>query len=103
MEEEIKYSYLSEKMKKIYSDSLKKLKAGEISLDGALDIFYEHLNFRYQENDKLLKDLESSKNKIEFLESHLTAVYAKYLNKFSEEDKPKVVSELVKRLLNENQ
>ena len=103
MAEENKFPYLSEEMKKIYSESLKKLKAGEISLEGALDIFYEHLNFRYQENDKLLKDLEISTNRIEFLESHLTAVYAKYLNRFSEEDKPKVVSELVKKLLTENQ
>jgi hypothetical protein len=81
MTEENKYPYLSETMKEIYSDPLKKLKDGEISLEGALDIFYEHLNFRYEENNRLVNELKNSRNRIEFLESHLTAVSTKYLER----------------------
>lgn len=63
---------------------------------------FEQLNWRYQENDKLLKQLEGKEKKLEFLESFLTAVSTSYLEKFSGDERKKVAGELVKKLLNEN-
>jgi hypothetical protein len=94
-----RYPHLTERMIEIYYNTIKEIKSERIQIGEALNVFYEHLNGKEFEKEKLSTRLEGKEKKLKFYEEHMTAIAEKYLEKFPEEERRQIGKDLSDRLL----